>query len=232
MSKSTYLKASDIQFAAQLNLFKNNIGNYIAELGLLPPQTIGQAADANYFTYVLQCQELIQTGSQQWTSWKNLMRAGGTPPPTGAPVFPVFPVVVPSVEPGIEQRFRMLAQQIKNNSNYNEGIGIALGIEGPQQTPPDLSTIQPVLATTISGNQVYVDWGWQGYSIYLDQCELQVDRGDGKGFILLAYDTTPGYTDTQPFPTPPAKWTYRAIYCVADSQVGQWSLSVNIVVGE
>jgi hypothetical protein len=40
-----------------------------------------------------------------------------------------------------------------------------------------------------------VNWGWQ--SQFLDKCELQVDRGEGKGFVLLAYDTAP-------FPAAPA----------------------------
>ena len=59
---------------------------------------------------------------------------------------------------------------------------------------------------------------------------MALDRGDGKGFGLLAYDTTPGYTDTTPFPAAPVKWIYRAIYRVADSQVGQWSLPVSVTV--
>jgi hypothetical protein len=57
-----------------------------------------------------------------------------------------------------------------------------------------------------------------------------VDRGDGKGYVLLAFDTTPGYTDTQPFPTTPATWTYRAIYRVGDNQVGVWSQTVSVTV--
>ena len=59
--------------------------------------------------------------------------------------------------------------------------------------------------------------------------ELQVDRGTG--FVFLANDTTPGYTDTHPFPATPTKWTYRAIYRVGDSQVGIWSKPVSITVG-
>ena len=70
----------------------------------------------------------------------------------------------------------------------------------------------------------------QRNSAFLDICELQVDRADGKGFILLAYDTTPGYTDTQPFPAAPATWTYRAIYRVGDKQVGVWSNPVSVTV--
>ena len=37
-------------------------------------------------------------------------------------------------------------------------------------------------------------------------------------------------TDTQPFPAAPVTSTYRAIYRVGDSQVGQWSLPVSVTV--
>jgi hypothetical protein len=121
-------------------------------------------------------------------------------------------------------------QIIKTNANYNEAIGEALGIEGAQQTGPDLTAIQPVIAAVISGNHVNVKWGWGGNGAYLDMCELQVDGGDGNGFVLLAFDTTPNYTDTQPFPAAPVTWTYRAIYRVGDTQVGQWSLPVSVTV--
>jgi hypothetical protein len=58
-----------------------------------------------------------------------------------------------------------------------------------------------------------------------------VDRADAKGFVDLAYDTTPGYTDTQPLPAAPVKWKYRAIWRVGDEQVGLWSEEVSITVG-
>jgi hypothetical protein len=223
MPKANYIAGNDDAFAAQLNLFKNNIGGYSAVLGLTPAQIAAQAADANCFTYTLQCQEAMQNGAQQWTSWKDLLRDGGTPPMSGAPVAPTLPVAVPPVTLGVEVRFRALVKQIKANTNYNEAMGEALGIEGAQQTAPDLTAIQPVIDVSISGGRVEVDWGWQGNAAYLDQCELQVDRGDGKGFALLAFDTTPGYVDTQPFPAAPVKWTYKAIYRVNDAQTGQWS---------
>ena len=82
----------------------------------------------------------------------------------------------------------------------------------------------------MSGSQVNVKWGWGGNTAYLDMCELQVDRGDGKGFGPLAFDTTPNYTDTQPFPAARAVWTYRAIYRVGDGQVGLWSQPVSVAV--
>src|ERR1019366_3678162 len=116
----------------------------------------------------------------QWTGWKNLERGGGVPPASGAPVLPTLPTAVPAVAPGIEARFRALVQQNKSNANYNDTIGLALGIEGAQQAGPDLTTIQPVIDALIFGNHVNIKWGWGGNSAFLDICELQVDRGDGK----------------------------------------------------
>jgi hypothetical protein len=53
---------------------------------------------------------------------------------------------------------------------------------------------------------VNVAWDWSGFSAFLDICEIQVDRtGAGTTFGPLAFDTTPGYTDTEPFPATPTK---------------------------
>jgi hypothetical protein len=231
MPKASYLNRADDAFSAQLTTFKNNIGSYATLLSLTAGQVSGQAADADCFRYVLQCQQGMQNSAQQWTAWKALMRSGGAVPASGAPAAPSFPAPVTAVAPGVEVRFRALVQQIKANANYNPSIGEALGIEGAQQTAPDLATVQPVFDVVINGNHVVVNWSWGGHGNYLDMCELQVDRADGKGFVPLAFDTTPGYTDTQPFPAAPAKWTYKAIYRVGDAQVGQWSNPVSITVG-
>jgi len=230
MAKSSYVAANDNAFSAQLTGFKNEIPSYGATLGVAAADITGQGADADYFEYCLQCQGILQNSAVQATNWKNIMRDGGAPPPTGAPVAPVLPAAVTAVAPGIEARFRALVKQIKASKNYNTAIGQALGIEGAQQTAPDMTTIQPDIDVYVSGNNIVVDWDWGGNSAYLDLCEIQVDRGDGKGFIDLAFDTTPGYTDTQPFPATPVKWTYRAIYRVNDAHVGVWSNPVSITV--
>jgi hypothetical protein len=60
---------------------------------------------------------------------------------------------------------------------------------------------------------VQMDRGWQGLVKPLDQCELQVDRADAKGWVVLTFDTTP-------FPAALTKWKYRAIYRVDDPPVG------------
>ena len=231
MAKTDYIQTNDDAFNLQQQTFKNGIGGYSALLGLTAGQIAAQAADAAYFDYTLKCLAVMSNGSQQWTAWKSLTRGGGTAPASSAPVAPVFPTAVAAVAPGIEARFRALVQLIKANPNYNDSIGQALGMEGAQQTGPNLTTVQPIIDAVISGNHVTVKWGWGGNSTHLDICEIQVDRADGHGFGLLTYDTTPNYTDTQPFPAAPAKWTYKAIYRVGDAQVGVWSLPVSVTVG-
>ena len=107
----------------------------------------------------------------------------------------MLPAAVPAVAPGIEVRYRALVKQIKGNPAYNEAIGAALGIEGSEQTAPDLTTVQPIITATITGGQVAVGWGWGGYVAFLDICEIEVDRSDSKGFVMLTFDTTPNYTE-------------------------------------
>ena len=231
MAKSDYIEPNNDAFSAQLNTFKNNIGSYAVTLGVTPAQVAAQAADAIYFAYLLACLQLIENAASQFISWRNLVRGGGTPPPAGAPVLPVFPTAVAAVMLGIEVRFRALANQIKMAANYNEGIGQALGIEGAEQTGPDLSAVQPAFKLKLSGGAVKVGWGWGGNGAFLDMLELEVDRADGKGFVFLTYDTTPGYNDTAPPPATPTKWKYRGIYRVGDARVGQWSNEVAISVG-
>lgn len=112
---------------------------------------------------------------------------------------------MPAVAPGVETRIHALVKQIKASANYNEAIGEALGIEGAVQAGPDLTTIQLDIKAAISGSRVEITWGWAGNSAFLDMLELEVDRGDGKGFTFLANDTTPGYIDTMPFPATPTQ---------------------------
>ena len=230
MPKSDYILQNDDQFAAQLKTFKTGIGAYATLLGVTPALVTSQAADADYMAYLAQSQGIAQATSQQWTAWKNIARAGGTAPPSGAPVAPVFPPAVPAVPPGIEVRFRALVKQIKASGNYNPAIGEALGIEGNVQSRPDLTGLQPAITATFTGNHVHIGWGWGGNGAFLDLLEIQVDRSTG-GWALLTYDTTPNYTDTAPLPATPTKWKYRAIYRVADAQVGVWSNTVEITVG-
>ena len=231
MARSDFIPRSDDAFAAQLQNFKLTIGTYGGVLGVAAQQITDQAADADYFSYILACQLVMRNGGRQWTDWKDIERFGGDATSIGEGLIPVFPAKVAAVDPGIEPRFRALVKEIKVNPNYNASIGEALGVEGAEQVGPDLATVQPEISVRTAGGEVQVKWGWSGYSEFLHMCEIQVDRGGTEGFVPLCFDTTPNYTDTTPFPATPAKWTYRAIYHVGDHRVGQWSNPVSVAVG-
>jgi hypothetical protein len=194
-------------------------------------QLTTQANDADYFAYVVACQDLTTKGGKQYTAWRDILRDGGAPPASGAPVPPTFPTAVAAVAPGIERRFRDLVQLIKNHPAYNVPMGLALGIEGESQGGPDFSDFRPVFTLELQAGQVFIRWGWQGEGAFLDAIEICVDREDGKGFVMLTIDTTPGYLDTMPFPAQAARWSYKAIFRVGDERKGQWSDVATIAVG-
>ena len=229
MAKQYFLPNSADGKAAAFEQFRDNIAPYTATFGLAAADLTQQAADAAYFRDALNFATTMSAAGPQWTAWKGILLTGtvGSEPaiPAKRAGFP------PAVPPGILTRFLLLVNVIKNHKSYTVPIGQILGLEGAQQTGPDLTTIQPVIDAAITGGHVAIGWGWAGNSAYLDLLEIQVDRGDGKGFNLLTYDTTPGYNDTAPFPAAPVKWTYKAIYRVGDAQVGVWSNPVTITVG-
>ena len=233
MPKSDYIPTDDNGKASLFILFRDNIGGFLATLGLTAADAdiVQQAADAARFRAIVDFCGNMQNAAQGWTAEKNYERDGGDNAPSGQ-VVPVLPAgFPPAVAAGIVRRFRDLVKRLKALKNYSETIGQALGIEGAVQGGPDLATLQAILTLAIVGNAVLIGWGWQGFSNFLDILEIQVDRGDGKGFVFLTYDTTPNYTDTAPLPATLAKWKYRAIYRVGDAQVGVWSNTVEITVG-
>ncbi len=86
-----------------------------------------------------------------------------------------------------------------------------------------------MISAKVNGSVVDIKWGWGGNASSLEACEIHVDRG--AGYVLLTIDTTPNYTDTQPFPGTKTIWAYKAIYRADDAQVGLWSAGVSVVVG-
>jgi hypothetical protein len=214
--------------------FKDKIPGYGTTLGLATGQVTAAVADCGWLHYIL---ELwlpdLRAWSQACTDAATLAQTGTG---SGALTLPVFsaaalPSGVTAQAPGALTRILALVQIIKASGLCNDAIATDLGITGAEDTAPDLSTIAPVLKATVSGTEVLVHWGWQGHSAWLSSCEIQVDRADTKGFVLLTIDTTPKYTDTQPFPANKTVWTYKAIYRADDSQVGQWSQPVTVAVG-
>jgi hypothetical protein len=233
MKRNAYYPIRQSDQIVWLANFANKLPSVAAALGLPAATVTAAVADCNWLSYVLQTWlPAVRTWAQSGTDAANDAQIGDGTAAMTLPVFtpPPLPTGVTAVNPGALDRIFDLVQTIKDNNNCTDAISTNLGIIGSAQSGPDLTTIQPALDASIVGNNVLVKWGWGGNSAYLDMCEIQVDRGDGKGFVLLTYDTTPNYTDTQPLPATPAVWKYKAIYRVDEAQVGNWSGVISVPV--
>ncbi|HEY5296893.1 MAG TPA: hypothetical protein VIK59_03120 [Verrucomicrobiae bacterium] len=233
MKRNTYYPARQNDQIVWLGNFSGKLPALAAVLGLTAAQVTTAAADCGWLIYVQQ--SWLPAGR----AWALATTDAATETQTGdgtalmaLPVFtaPSLPAGVVAVNTGALTRIFALVQSIKDGGKCSDANATNLGIVGSAQTGPDLTTVQLVISASIIGNQVNVKWGWGGNSAFLDSCEIQVDRADGKGFVLLTIDTTPGYTDTQPFPAASVKWTYKAIYRLDDNQVGLWSQTVSVTV--
>ena len=223
-----------------LENFRNKLAAYLAALGLSAAEVAATIADCRWLIYVLgswlpavrnfspactDAAKLAQTGDGTGLSALTVFTPPSLPAASGG-----NPAVVP-VLTGALNRVFALVQKIKGATGYLDSIGSDLDIVGSQQGMPPAAGLQPILTLTLQASTMLVGWGWGGNSAFLDMLEIQVDRGDGKGWVLLTYDTTPNYTDTHPFPATPTKWKYRAIYRKGDEQIGVWSDVKEIVVG-
>jgi hypothetical protein len=208
---------------------------FISTLGLTAPQVTAAVADCGWLVYVLQTWlPAVRTWAQAGTDAATEAQTGAGTAALALPVWtaPALPTGVVAVNPGALTRIFALVQLIKDGGKCTDAMATNLGILGTAQTAPNPANFKPEISASVAGGQVLVKWGWGGNSAWLDSCEIQVDRGDAKGFTLLTIDTTPNYTDTQPLPPAgqSALWKYKAIYRQGDARVGQWSDVVSLPV--
>lgn len=148
----------------------------------------------------------------------NQISQGKSPRQGAGNLFAALGIAPTEVAPGIIGRATALVARIKPAPGYTESIGQALQIIGAEH-PVDPTALKPVLYATLDAGHVDISWLKQG----MDALELWVDRG--AGFVFLAIDSIPDYTDTAAMPPAgqSALWKYKGIYIQADQRVGQWS---------
>ena len=223
MKKSPYMPSDDAGKAAWLANFSSKLPTYQGPLGLTAAEITAVAADNTFFAYAFNAQTQISSYAQQWTTFKNAARDGKAASLGNAPVVPATGGAT-AVAPGIFLRTAALVARIKKQPGYTESIGQALKIIGAEQTV-DLTAMKPALTAKQEAGGVVVGWTKQE----MDAVEILVDRG--AGFVFLAIDTVPDYTDTQSLPAgQSALWKYKAIYRLNDERVGQWSDVVSVAV--
>ena len=232
MTRQNYFPTRQADQAVWLENFRLKLALHAAALGLAAPRVADIVADARWLVYLLlSWLESVRTHGKAATSTLLQAMTGGGPLSLPVHTQPTLPDGVVARPAGALTRIFDLVAELKENDACTDTICIELGIVGAAEAAPDLMTARPDITAILSAAGVQLGWGWQGLGKHLDQCEIQVDRGDGKGWVVLTFDTTPGYLDTAPFPTALTKWKYRAIYRVDDHQVGLWSAEVSVNVG-
>ncbi len=232
MKRQAYYPSRIADQILWLENFRNKLAVYQAVLGLSAAQVAAGIADARWLIYVLgSWLPAVRAFALSCTDAATQAQSGKGASPLVLTTFtpPTLPTGVVSVNPGALDRIFALVALLKMAGGYTPTIGTDLGIVGVQQAGPDFTTLKPALTVRVDAASVFIGWGWQGFSDFLDMLEIQVDRGAGWG--PLASDTTPDYTDTTPFPATPTKWKYRAIFRVEDGHAGLWSDVKEVLVG-
>jgi hypothetical protein len=234
MKHNRYYPDPQPQQVIWLANFKGKLPGYATTpLGLAAGVATAAVADAGWVKYLLEdWLPAVRAWSKACTDALTAAQTGTGSSAMTLPVFtaPALPSGVTPQLPGSLDRIFALVQQIKKSGKSTDAINDDLKIIGTEESGPDLSTVMPVISAKPSGSEVHLTWGYQGHGKFLEACEIQVDRGTGT-FALLTIDTTPNYTDTQPWPATKTIWTYKAIYRAADAQVGHWSQTVSVTVG-
>ena len=233
MKRTRYYPARQADQIVWLANFINKLAGYATALSLQPAAVTAALADATWLKYILE-QWLPAARAWEKACTDALKRAESG---TGSTAMALPTFTAPALSgvtaqlPGSLSRIFALVQSIKNDGKATPEIADDLRIIGSADSGPDFATVQPKLTAKVSSGGVEIVWSFQGFREWLSSCEFMVDRGDSKGFRHLVTDTTPNYTDTEPFPTAKAIWTYKAVFFVDDAPVGQWSQPVSVTVG-
>ncbi len=233
MATQDFVPAGNADFCLLLAHVAQNLPQFYGNLGITGATTQVAAFMLDNLAFSALCsrQETLVQAGQSATTERNRARYGDKVNPGVATNFsyPIPPATFPNaVMPGIEKRFRDFVDWLRSLTNFEDAMGVALHLVGPQSTPVDPATLQPTLKLRISGGKVEILWGWDTARGIAKALYIEVDRTTGPAF--LAADTNPNYTDSHPLPATPQKWRYRAIWQRDGEMIGQWSPWIEITV--
>jgi len=227
MTTTYFMPSTDSGKADLLDHFSGAMPRYATLLDVSAVDMAALKADADAFRYALHAQTDVLAYSQHWTSYKNVLKDGGSGTADWPITLAFASPVPPAVSPGVIARLAALAAHIKTHKNYTSAIGQDLWLIGSSQVV-DTSTWKPILTIQNQAGHPIIVWT-KGQASAI---EIWVDRGDGHDFVLLTINTEPNTTDTTPLPAAGASalWKYKAIYHLHDELVGQWSDVISVSV--
>ena len=230
-SSGDYVKQSESDYADQLDNFATELETpeCQSQYGYLDAFKIEARKDADYNRYTYTKRTFVDPYVHAWTGKKNEVRHGKGITVTAFRAGEDVSTPPTEVLPGNEPRFRTKAQWLKDQTTKTtDAAEIALGIFTPHSST-DTSGIKPELSyELVSGGHPKIKYTKHDFQGII----LEVDRGDGSGFVHLAEPGNPTYTDNGTLPALGiAKvWKYRAIYKMDDEVIGDYCDPISVTV--
>ncbi|MCX6208097.1 MAG: hypothetical protein NTZ59_01010 [Bacteroidetes bacterium] len=223
---TVFIETTDDGLLAQIDNFLLKAATY-PSLGLDATKQTNLRKDWTLMKYVVSANNIMDTNSTAFTTFKNVLRKGGT---LGVlPPIPVLAAAPPITSGGMEKRFRDLVQDAVRSTAMTDTIAQDLGIVAPASpTQESVNAGKPTYKITYSsGGYPLIIWKKGSY----EGVEIHKSK-DGVNFSKLDRDFKPDFIDKSDLPEPAKAevWYYKLIYLINDEQVGQWSDVQSIAV--
>ncbi len=224
-----YLPNTDLNRGSFITQFAAGLLVHATTLGIDPLEVTFVQNAALYFNFLLDTNVAMKKQMNEWVAYKDGFIFKDIGQSVG--VLPSVPVITPPaviINEPIFARITLLVNNIKSRITYNETIGRELGIIGTEIVEPDYNTVKPLISVISTANKVIVKWKKERFS----SIDVYIDKGRGTGFVFLDNDSRPPFEMPINLPqgAAPETWTFKAIYKIADQQVGLYSDPVSIVV--
>lgn len=229
MTTKSYIPSSDADKGIWLNNFTTKLSLHATTLGVTPAELTAVQKDNAMYQYIIGLIELYRQTLSNLTGYKNMLKRSVGQQHIGAiPTLPTLPPAPVTVTEGIFERITLLVARIKKTVGYTDNIGSDLGVVAPTPAPIDIDTLKPELTIKLNVGRPHIKWT-KGVA---DAVDLYVDRDDGSGFILLGRLLKNEYIDGVSLTAPKIfdEWKYKAIYVIADTQVGLFSNIISVDV--
>lgn len=223
--KTTYLPNTDSDRVVWFNNFNNKLSGYASMLNITATDVTQTSKDYAAFSYAVNTTDQLKQTQQNATAYKNAIKHANGQPIGSIPVSPNLGEAPEPVPAGIFDRVRRLVQRIKNHPAYTDSIGQDLNIIIPVDVT-DPNTIQPELHYKLDVGRPHLKW----QKSIAEAVDLYADHNDGNGFMLVGRFIRTEYLDTTPLAAGKIAddWKYKAIFVIADVQVGQMSQVITV----
>lgn len=227
MSRPSYLPNNDRDFDVWLKNFYAKLVLYATQFGITGAEVSAVLADSNMVTYVVAQLAIQQHELKKRFEYKRTLLDAELGTTLGA--FPVYAAIAPAPAPipaGIVKRITNMVTRIKGMTSYTENIGYDFGIIPTKTSKAAKMLEKPIFSVSTDADHPFLKIKKNG----AEAVNIYVDRGDGRGFVLLCGCPRAKYVDMSPLPDTLTNWTYKIIFTKGGVEYGLLSDPSSIAV--